>query len=101
MSRGFFIILLVLAVVLILYVTYQHMMPQAKSPSQETARQIELEKSCLGSGGQVVTATCCQSSGDFPDSCLISACGCSAAYSHQIKICECSQGKCFDGEECI
>jgi len=55
---------------------------------------------CTSSGGTVVTGSCCLSSGDFPNSCLIGACGCSPDNSHQVKECDCGEGKCFDGTSC-
>lgn len=59
------------------------------------------EKSCVNSGGKVSTSLCCKTSNDFPNLCLIGACGCSSTDSHQVKICDCGTGKCFDGSGCI
>jgi len=55
------------------------------------------------SGGQVVTQQCCKSTDDFPTTCggLIGACGCSSANSHEIAICQCPQGTCYDGSHCV
>jgi len=61
----------------------------------------EAEKSCLNAGGQVSSSSCCKSTGDFPNLCLIGACGCSPAESSEVKTCDCGQGKCFDGKECV
>ena len=58
------------------------------------------EQSCTDSGGTVGTASCCKSAADFPNNCLIGACGCSLENSHSVKTCECLEGKCFDGEKC-
>jgi len=72
-----------------------------------TFKFIELEKTskkedtCVNSGGTVETSLCCESASDFPNLCLIGACGCSPENSHQIKTCDCGEGKCFDGTECI
>jgi hypothetical protein len=55
---------------------------------------------CASSGGTVVTGSCCLSSGDFPNSCMIGACGCSLEDSHDVKTCDCGEGKCFDGTSC-
>jgi hypothetical protein len=63
-------------------------------------KQIK-EKGCLDSGGKVSTALCCKTSSDFPNTCLIGACGCSSENSHQVKVCDCGLDKCFDGERCI
>ena len=59
------------------------------------------EQKCTSSGGQVTNASCCTSSADFPDSCLMGACGCSPSDSHQIRTCDCGEGKCFDGDSCV
>jgi hypothetical protein len=61
-----------------------------ETPSEE-------EQACVNSGGTVTTGTCCKSVKDFPNSCLIGACGCSPQNSHTVKICDCGEGKCFDG----
>jgi len=61
----------------------------------------ETEKACLNSGGQMSTSLCCKSTNDFPNLCLIGACGCSLENSHQVKICDCGSNKCFDGEKCV
>ena len=49
----------------------------------------------------MTTSSCCASSGDFPNTCLIGACGCAPANSHQVKTCDCGPGKCFDGSACV
>jgi len=56
---------------------------------------------CVESGGTVSTANCCQSSGDFPNTCLIGACGCAPEYSHEVSVCVCPDGTCFDGTACV
>ncbi len=61
----------------------------------------ELELACINSGGTVATGTCCESVDDFPNNCLIGACGCAPKYSHQIKTCNCGEGKCWDGTACV
>jgi len=59
------------------------------------------EQACLDSGGTVEMASCCLTTSDFPGLCLIGACGCSLENSHEVKICNCGEGKCFDGETCV
>jgi hypothetical protein len=66
-----------------------------------TKEQSSIEKSCTNSGGKVSTAMCCKSATDFPNSCLIGACGCSLDNSHEVKVCDCGEGKCFDGSKCV
>lgn len=51
---------------------------------------------CTRSHGQVATSQCCQSTGDFPDTCLVGACGCSPSNSHTVSTCSCPAGTCFD-----
>jgi hypothetical protein len=50
---------------------------------------------CTSTGGRIETAMCCRSSGDFPDSCLTGACGCSPSNSHSVAICACPNHGCF------
>lgn len=65
-------------------------------PSQKTK-----EQGCTNSGGTIASSFCCNSVSDFPNSCLIGACGCAPANSHQVKTCDCGEGKCFDGNSCV
>ena len=58
------------------------------------------DEACVNSGGEVKTSLCCKTTGDYPNLCLIGACGCSPENSHQVKICDCGEGKCFNGDEC-
>ncbi len=56
---------------------------------------------CSATGGTVSTASCCLSSGDFPNSCLTGACGCALDNSHTVSVCNCSTG-CFQpGVGCV
>jgi len=57
------------------------------------------EKACIDSGGTVQTGSCCLSADDFPDTCLIGACGCSPENSHEVKICDCGEGECWSSTE--
>jgi len=59
------------------------------------------EQACINSGGMVRTSLCCLLAEDFPNNCLIGACGCSPDNSHEVKVCECPEGKCFDGNSCV
>lgn len=60
-----------------------------------------LEEACLSSGGKVITANCCASVDNFPNQCNVGACGCSPQESHEIKVCDCDSGKCFNGKKCV
>lgn len=60
----------------------------------------EEEKACVDSGGKLSTSLCCGQTKDFPNTCLIGACGCSPENSHEIKICDCGDG-CWNGTECV
>ena len=61
----------------------------------------EKEEACINSGGEVRTSLCCESTEDYPNLCLIGPCGCSSDNSHEVKICDCGDDKCFDGNECV
>jgi hypothetical protein len=60
-----------------------------------------LEQRCIQSGGTVTTALCCNSVRDFPNLCLVGPCGCAPGNSHEIKVCDCGTGQCFNGTACI
>jgi hypothetical protein len=66
-----------------------------------TSDSAKKEQACSLAGGTITASLCCASAADFPNSCLIGACGCAPANSHQIKTCDCGQGKCFDGKGCV
>jgi hypothetical protein len=59
------------------------------------------EQGCLATGGTVTAAMCCLSTGDFPDTCAIGACGCAPSASHEVRVCDCGAGSCFDGSSCV
>ncbi len=59
------------------------------------------ERACINSGGTIRTGLCCKSVDDFPSTCSIGACACSPDSSHEVKICDCGPGKCFDGIKCV
>jgi hypothetical protein len=61
---------------------------------------VTKEDLCISSGGQVATSSCCIQTEDFPNLCAIGACGCSPNNSHETKICNCGEGKCFNGQDC-
>jgi hypothetical protein len=51
---------------------------------------------CTSTGGTVTTNLCCTSVSDFPNTCLIGACGCAPSSSHTVNVCSCPATKCFD-----
>jgi hypothetical protein len=61
---------------------------------------VNKELVCSLSGGTVATSLCCKTTADFPNTCLIGACGCSPEYSHEVKVCDCGMDKCFNGIRC-
>ena len=64
-------------------------------------KPLSKEQACVNSGGETTTSLCCKSTSDYPNLCLIGPCGCSLDNSHQVKICDCGEGKCFDDEKCV
>jgi hypothetical protein len=59
------------------------------------------EERCIDSGGTVKVWMCCTSTEDFPDLCGVGPCGCAPENSHEVRVCDCGPGRCFDGEECV
>lgn len=56
---------------------------------------------CTATGGTIKTQTCCASTTDFPNSCLVGACGCDPATGHDISVCICPTGCFVPGEGCF
>jgi len=67
---------------------------------ESTPETAKREQACLLSGGGIKTVLCCKSSDDFPNTCLIGACGCSSDNSKEVKSCDCGLDACFDGKSC-
>jgi hypothetical protein len=64
-------------------------------PTEESA------SGCTDSGGTVVTELCCEGGADFPNTCLIGACGCSPEFSEETLVCSCPDDSCFNGTACV
>jgi eight-cysteine-cluster-containing protein len=86
-----FIVFIVLVIGVVYYVS---------TKESERGELTETEKTCIDSGGTVAIADCCKLTSDFPNSCLIGACGCSSDNSKQVKTCDCKDG-CWDGTKCV
>lgn len=69
-------------------------------PDSQIPSNPKLE-SCLRSGGRVAVNMCCKSTPDFPNTCAIGPCGCSPDNSKETKVCDCGEGRCFDGTSCV
>lgn len=65
-------------------------------PDAGTDAPSSLAILCASTGGKVGESNCCLSTGDFPNSCAVGACGCSPANSHPVSTCSCPDGTCFD-----
>ena len=61
------------------------------------------EQACLDSGGTVVTQAChCEGVSDFADTCAVGFCTCSPEFpSFDVSVCDCGEGRCFNGTECV
>src|SRR5262245_59161786 len=53
---------------------------------------------CTNTGGTESMGLCCLASGDFPDTCLVGACGCAPGSSHMVKTCNCPAGQCYSAQ---
>ncbi|MBU0898749.1 MAG: DUF4382 domain-containing protein [Nanoarchaeota archaeon] len=74
---------------------------EEETDDEDDENEVSLEEKCTNSGGTVATTLCCESTEDFPNFCLIGACGCAPENSEEINTCDCGEGKCFDGESCV
>ncbi len=59
------------------------------------------EHGCTETGGTVVILQCCALAPDFPNTCVIGACGCAPAGSVPRQVCQCPGNECFDGTACV
>ena len=75
--------------------------PDGRTFIEEISYETTEERACIDSGGTINRGMCCLTVGDFPNLCLIGACGCSPENSHEVKTCYCGEGRCFDGNTCI
>lgn len=71
---------------------------QRQQPRNQTTTPTKADL-CTQSGGIVKTQLCCGSAGDFPNTCLLGACSCSPDNSHEVKVCDCGEGKCWEDNE--
>jgi len=53
------------------------------------------DSACTDSGGTISSSTCCTITKDFPNTCIIGACGCSLENSHEVTTCDCLLGFSF------
>lgn len=69
---------------------------------------ITIEQSCINSGGKISTIQCCFPQAlNFPERCGASVCSRPPQWNAdqecktEIKVCDCEEGKCFDGYKCV
>jgi hypothetical protein len=53
---------------------------------------------CLQTGGTESTRLCCLGAGPFPDTCRVGPCACPPDASHNMRVCECGVGRCYDSQ---
>ena len=95
MSKSAIVIIIVVIVIVIVGLAYL-----ASQSPPETEEPTAEEQACLDAGGTVSTMLCCETAGDFPNLCVVGACGCAPDNSVETKVCDCGEGECFDGTSC-
>lgn len=70
------------------------------SPSPSPSPSPTLS-ACELSGGTITQSSCCQSVGDFPNTCSVGACGCAPDFSHLVLTCSCPDDQCWNGAACV
>jgi hypothetical protein len=62
-------------------------------------------KSCVENSGTIKLMDCyCEGVADFPNICATGVCTCNPAatkFQNKVKICDCGNEKCFDGNKCV
>ncbi len=99
LQKIYFVIIIILILLTLTIVIYTLVNKNKELNKQENFDEAFI--ACQMSGGQVITSSCCLSAADYPNTCLIGACGCAPENSHEIKICDCGADKCFNGNECV
>jgi len=56
---------------------------------------------CIITGGKIEESLCCEGVQNFPNTCVVGACGCPPEFSEEVKICNCGRGKCWNGNGCV
>jgi len=100
MSKIIIAIIVVIIVGVLGYWVYQTTLIFKETKEEAVEELTEEEQICIDAGGKIVTSLCCKNTTDFPNLCLTGPCGCSPANSQAVKICDCGEGKCFDGNVC-
>ncbi|HON21690.1 MAG TPA: hypothetical protein PLB74_01910 [Candidatus Paceibacterota bacterium] len=99
LQKIYFVIIIILILLTLAIVIYTLVNKNKESATQEKFDEAFI--GCQMSGGQIATSSCCLSAADYPNTCLIGACGCAPENSHEVNICDCGPDKCFNGSECI
>lgn len=77
--------------------------PADLAPPRDLARPMDLagaSEPCSAAGATVGMQLCCNATGDFPNLCAIGACGCAPMNSHMVRVCQCPNGRCWNGNAC-
>ena len=73
---------------------YSEMQQEEIEPVFENNLELnEKERSCINSGGEISTSSCCKTTNNLSNLCLVGPCGCSPDNSQEIKICDCGPDK--------
>jgi len=65
----------------------------------ETTKEDSIkETSCLLYGGRIELSLECEGSSSFPNTCISNSC---SLKNQEVKICNCGEGRCFNGKECV
>ena len=51
---------------------------------------------CLQTGGTESIRLCCSGADNFPNTCRVGPCSCPPDVSHDVRVCECGVGRCYD-----
>ena len=95
----YLIISIVLALLLVGYVGYGYSQKEMGNDNLEDP-YIKQITGCVNSGGTEQLSPCCKGVNEFPNTCLIGACGCGPGNTKEIRTCNCGETKCWDGEKC-
>lgn len=97
--------IIVLVIILIGLVAYRYVLPMVFYMPNFLNVSLEIEKTCVSSGGKIVEKRCCENFGNYPvyyaGDQMIDRFRCDCTIGHVIKYCDCENaGASFDGKNC-
>jgi hypothetical protein len=97
-ATEYLIILAIVIIIVLIVVGVMGGIPGLNSNGVGVQQNRTQEDLCTITNGSVVMQACCKTIISFPNTCLVGACGCSLANSHDVDTCVCPDSQCYNPE---